>query len=107
MSNPNKEKAPIVVQITSEMANWMHPQTNERKHLMLARAEAAKQRYHRQKRASARPRRKNKRIALIYGKPTTLGSVNIVVKTTKSIPRQKVLGHLIQTSDDRFHRVDK
>ncbi|MEK4529764.1 hypothetical protein NST38_30640 [Paenibacillus sp. FSL H8-0104] len=37
MSDLNKEKAPIVVQITPDMANWMHPQNNAcKQHRLLA-----------------------------------------------------------------------
>lgn len=50
MSKHEKEKAPIVVKITPDMANWMHPQTQEQKKIMHARTEAARQRYHKQKR---------------------------------------------------------
>ncbi|MCF7753971.1 hypothetical protein KQ941_05885 [Paenibacillus xylanexedens] len=48
MSNPNKEKAPIVVQATIDTVKCMHPQNQQYKNAMLARAEAAQQRYRRQ-----------------------------------------------------------
>jgi hypothetical protein len=108
MSNPNKEKAPIVVHTTPEMANWMHPQTKERKHLMLARAEAARQRSRKRLEAARQRSRRQKRIAVIIGQSqTVVEPIKIVVKTTHSIPRQKVLGYLNQTNDELLHRVDK
>ncbi|MGN7308730.1 hypothetical protein ACTHQ2_22580 [Bacillus subtilis] len=108
MSNPNKEKAPIVVQITPEMANWMHPQTKERRQRILARAEATTQRYHRQRLEAAKQRsRTKKRIALIIGESSVFEAANIVVKASKRIPRKKVLGHINQSYEKLLHRVDK
>ncbi|WP_367072613.1 hypothetical protein [Paenibacillus pabuli] len=77
VSDLNKKKAPIVIQITPDMANWMHPQNNARKQLLLARSELTKQRL-----------RKQRKMVLIYDK------------------NQKVLDYLNQTNKP-LHRLDK
>ncbi len=45
MKNNSREKRTIVVRATPEMANWMHPQTEERKRLIQQKVEAAKARF--------------------------------------------------------------
>ncbi|TDL77395.1 hypothetical protein E2R56_04265 [Rhodococcus qingshengii] len=45
MNNNSRERRTIVVRATPEMANWMHPQTDERKLQIQKRVEAAKARY--------------------------------------------------------------
>lgn len=94
-SNPNKDKAPIVVHTTPEMANWMHPQTNERKHLMLARAETTRQSYRRLKEKAVRYGR------VQNGRGLSMSVLN-VMKTARRVPRQKVLDYLNQASDERL-----
>lgn len=97
MSNPKKEKAPIVVQISPDMANWMHPQTNEYKLRMLAQAEAAKQRY-----------RKHKQKALFYAQAPIVMSESLTVsKNAKRIPRQKVIDHSKHEPGQRLHGLEK
>jgi|GEM_PF-4285558 len=46
MKNPGNRRT-IVVRETPEMANWMHPQTKERKELIRKRVEEAKKRLER------------------------------------------------------------
>lgn len=45
MNNKSEGKRPIIVRATPEMANWMHPQNDERKQLIQKRVAAAKERY--------------------------------------------------------------
>ncbi|WP_409368817.1 hypothetical protein [Lysinibacillus sp. 38-6] len=49
MNSNSSERRKIVVRITPEMANWMHPQTEERKQQIQKRVEAAKKRYSQRK----------------------------------------------------------
>ncbi|MFJ7667261.1 hypothetical protein ACIQXI_09140 [Lysinibacillus sp. NPDC097195] len=49
MNSNSSESRKIVVRITPEMANWMHPQTEERKQQIQKRVEASKKRYSQRK----------------------------------------------------------
>ena len=44
MENEDKKKRLITIHETPEMANWMHPQTEERKERIRKEVEAAKER---------------------------------------------------------------
>ncbi|MFY0543364.1 hypothetical protein [Brevibacillus sp. H7] len=47
--NNRRDRLPIIVRATPEMANWMHPQTDERKKLIQKRVAAAKERFSQRK----------------------------------------------------------
>ncbi|MGD6855582.1 hypothetical protein ACQCVO_10950 [Bacillus infantis] len=49
MNKKYKQKPSIVVRATPEMANWMHPQNEERKKQIQKRVEAAKARFEQRK----------------------------------------------------------
>lgn len=44
MSNKEQKRQPIIIQENLEMANWMHPQTEERKKLIEQRVKEIKER---------------------------------------------------------------
>jgi tRNA A37 N6-isopentenylltransferase MiaA len=45
VNNNSSDKRSIVVSVTPEMANWMHPQDENRKQMIQERVEAAKARF--------------------------------------------------------------